>query len=93
MPSEIVFRLPQGSQELSIGDTLGLRGRLTERNLAEQNLKTTMSNAIRLAERGGKAVIEPSPDQRGALRNAIGLEKADRGLSAELARLEQLLQS
>jgi len=45
MSSEIVFRLPQGSQELSIGDTLGLRGRLTERNLAEQNLKTTAQDA------------------------------------------------
>jgi hypothetical protein len=88
--SSVVFRVREGEQSVSVGDAVGLRSRLTERNLAEHELRALIGDAVRQAEAGEDGVVVVTDDQRPALIVALAAEKADRGLTAELRALEEL---
>jgi hypothetical protein len=89
----IVFQVGQRSQPVSIGDAYGIRDRLTERIIAEVELRSNISEAIRQTETAddADAVVEVGAQQRGPLLAALAAEKGDRGLTAELNELEKLL--
>jgi hypothetical protein len=92
--SEVIFQVGQRSQPVSAGDAQGIRDRLTERNTAEAELRSKISEAIRQAENAeGDAVVDVSAVQRGPILAALAAEKSDRGLSAELSQLEKMLLS
>jgi hypothetical protein len=68
----VVFRYRIGSQSVSVNDAVGLHGRLTDRNVAEQELRQSISEALRQAENSEDSTLEVSPEQRDALLRAIG---------------------
>jgi hypothetical protein len=89
--AEIIIHVDQGSQAVSIDEARGIRGRLTERSVAEIELRSQIGKAIRRAERGETAAVQVTPAMRVSLFAALAADKADRGLTPALSQLETMV--
>jgi hypothetical protein len=79
--SELIFRVDGRSQPVPVDDALDIRGRLVERTLAADELRSAMSAAIRRAESGERPAIDVTEEMRGELFKVLVAIKDDRGLT------------
>jgi hypothetical protein len=89
--SEIIFRVNGRSQPVTVDDALDIRGRLVERTLAADELRSAISGAIRRAESGERPAVDVTEEMRGELFKVLVAIKGDRGLTAALSELEVTL--
>ena len=89
--SEIIFRVDGRSQPVPVDDALGIRGRLVERTLATDELRSAISAAIRSAESGERPSVGVTEEMRGELFKVLVAIKDDRGLTSALSELETTL--
>lgn len=89
--SEIVFRVNGRSQPVTVDDARGIRGRLVERTLAADELRSAISAAIRRAESGERPAVDVTEAMRGELFKVLVAIKGDRGLTPALSALEMTL--
>jgi hypothetical protein len=89
--SEIVFRVGGRSQPVPINDALDIRGRLLERTLAADELRSAIGAALRRAESGERPAIDVAGEMRGELFKVLVAIKDERGLTPVLSELERTL--
>ncbi len=89
--SEVVFRVGGRSQPVPVDDALDIRGRLLERTLAAEELRSAISAALRRAESGERPAVDVAEEMRGELFKVLVAIKDDRGLTPALSELETTL--
>jgi hypothetical protein len=89
--SEIIFRVDGRSQPVTVDDALDVRGRLVERTLAADELRSAISAAIRRAESGERPAVDVTQEMRSELFKVLVEIKGDRGLTPALSELEMTL--
>jgi hypothetical protein len=89
--SEIILRVNGRSQPVTVDDALDIRGRLVERTLAADELRSAIGSAIRRAESGERPAVDVTEEMRGELFKVLVAIKGDRGLTAALSELEVTL--
>ncbi len=89
--SEVVFRVGGRSQPVPVDDALDIRGRLLERTLAAEELRSAISAALRRAESGERPAVDVTEEMRGELFKVLVAIKDDRGLTPALSELETTL--
>ncbi len=89
--SEVIFRVDGRSQPVPVDDALDIRGRLVERTLAADELRSAISAAIRRAESGERPAVDVAEEMRGELFKVLVAIKNDRGLTPALSELETTL--
>ena len=89
--SEVVFRVGGRSQPVPVDDARDIRGRLVERTLAADELRSAISAAVRRAESGERPAVDVAEGMRGELVKVLVAIKDDRGLTPALSELETTL--
>jgi hypothetical protein len=89
--SEVVFRVGGRSQPVPVDGALDIRGRLLERILAADELRSAIGAALRRAESGERPALDVAEEMRGELFKVLVAIKDDRGLTPALSELETTL--